>query len=439
MKIVQLTASNIKRLRAVNIKPDGNVVIVGGKNGQGKTSLLDAIAMALGGMRLVPAKPIRSGETRAEVAVDLGELRVRRTFTANGSYLTVENADGSVFRSPQNVLDKIVGDLTFDPEQFTRMEPKQQVETLLRLAKIDLADLNERRASAYNERRDIRRRVNEESAILRSMTEPEDSWPTETRGTEDITKKMDIAAKLRETNTSKRIALGEAMKDYEAAANRSQHYGEEVLDLMGRLAEAERKSAEAERQLAEQEKVVEAAKLAVKEMIEPDDEKLKREMADLEYENSLARARMEYGEQSAAVESLSDQADALSQKIRELDEEKGRILSSAEFPVEDLAFDEDGVIYKGEPFEQAGKAEKTIVSAAIGIAMNPKLKVLFYRDASLLDEESLSLVKELAEKRDCQVWLERVGDEGRAQVIIEDGTASGPAVIEEETEKKEGV
>jgi len=49
MKIVKLTAENVKRLRAVEITPDGNTVVISGRNGQGKTSVLDSIWFALGG------------------------------------------------------------------------------------------------------------------------------------------------------------------------------------------------------------------------------------------------------------------------------------------------------------------------------------------------------------------------------------------------------
>ena len=97
MRIIELRAENIKRIKAVDIRPGkGAVVTVGGRNAQGKTSVLDAIAMAIGGEKLVPDKPVRSGAQKAFAEVDLGDYKVRRSFTAaGGTTLTVTAADGS--------------------------------------------------------------------------------------------------------------------------------------------------------------------------------------------------------------------------------------------------------------------------------------------------------------------------------------------------------
>lgn len=114
-KIIKLTAENVKRLSVVEISPEGNVVTIGGRNGQGKTSVLDSIEYALGG-NPSDTMPVRSGEESAKVVVDLGDIVVKRTFTAaGGTSLTVTNADGVKQASPQAILDKLTGRLTFDP------------------------------------------------------------------------------------------------------------------------------------------------------------------------------------------------------------------------------------------------------------------------------------------------------------------------------------
>ena len=124
MKIIELRAENIKRLPAVNIRPDGNVVEITGKNGQGKTSVLDAIWWALEGKENIQAAPIRRGATEAHIKLDIGQLKVTRTFKAvdGGHYtttITVENDEGARFPSPQKVLDSLLGELSFDPLAFT--------------------------------------------------------------------------------------------------------------------------------------------------------------------------------------------------------------------------------------------------------------------------------------------------------------------------------
>ena len=84
MKIIKLEAENIKRLVAVEITPDGHMVQISGRNGAGKTSVLDAIWWALAGADAIQAKPIREGETTAHITLDLGEIVVERSFTSKG-------------------------------------------------------------------------------------------------------------------------------------------------------------------------------------------------------------------------------------------------------------------------------------------------------------------------------------------------------------------
>ena len=101
MKIINLTAENVKRLRAVEITPNGNVVTVTGRNAQGKTSVLDAIWLALGGGAAgrETVRPIRDGEDKASVTLDLGDLTVVRTWAGDKTTLTVKSADGAKYGS----------------------------------------------------------------------------------------------------------------------------------------------------------------------------------------------------------------------------------------------------------------------------------------------------------------------------------------------------
>src|SRR5690349_11343820 len=134
MKVIQLSAENFKRISAIDITPEGTLITLGGKNGAGKSSVLDAIAVALGGASLVPEEPIRQGESEGTVTVDLGEFIVTRKFTREvvrdleseggtqygptRSTLVIKNREGLKYPSPQAMLDKLLGRLTFDPMAF---------------------------------------------------------------------------------------------------------------------------------------------------------------------------------------------------------------------------------------------------------------------------------------------------------------------------------
>ena len=143
MKIVQLRAENVKRLVAVEITPEGNVIEITGKNGAGKTSVLDSIWWALAGNRTHQAVPVRQGETEAVISLDLGDIKVRREFSVREpkegeepipavtiTRLFVESAEGARYPSPQKMLDKLVDTLTFDPLAFSRMAPGAKLAVL---------------------------------------------------------------------------------------------------------------------------------------------------------------------------------------------------------------------------------------------------------------------------------------------------------------------
>ncbi len=126
MKIIGLQAERIKRIVAVDIKPNGNLVQITGKNAQGKTSVLDSIWWALGGLANVQGRPIKDGENNAFIKLDLGEIVVTRKFKKVGeneftSTLSVETAEGTNVSSPQKVLDELLGELSFNPLEFARI------------------------------------------------------------------------------------------------------------------------------------------------------------------------------------------------------------------------------------------------------------------------------------------------------------------------------
>ncbi len=159
MKIIALQSENVKRLKAVSIKPDGSLVVIKGDNGQGKTSVLDSIAYALGGEKLCPPQVIRRGAETAEVTLDLEDFIVTRRWTAGGSTLAVKSREGARYPSPQGILDRLVGRLSFDPLAFTRQPAKEQAETLRKLVGLDFTLIDAERAGLYEERTVVNRDV----------------------------------------------------------------------------------------------------------------------------------------------------------------------------------------------------------------------------------------------------------------------------------------
>lgn len=399
MKIIELRAENVKRLRAVDITPDGTLQIVGGRNAQGKSSVLDAIWLALGGGRAAKETtlPIRDGESQASVTVDLGDLVVTRTWTLKGTTLRVASKDGAAYGSPQRMLDELVGRLSFDPLEFTRLTAREQRDALLDLVDIgvDLDSLDAERQRLFDQRTEIGRRG---KAI--GDVQVDENLPAE------------------ETSAGTLIAQIRAAEDH----NR------QVAEWREQATVSERRCDELTRQIADLQATLQrmdedrvTAKEWLKSHSEHDTSGLEARLATVEETNAQIRANNQARLQRRSKEDLRRSYEEITQDIAGIDERKATALAAAQFPVDGLGFDEGGVTYQGVPFAQASSAEQIRVSLAMAMALNPKLRVLRIKDGSLLDEDTLQAIRQQVAGADFQLWMERVGDADEGAVIIEDG------------------
>lgn len=431
-KIIRLVASNVKRLTAVDITPDpgASTVIVGGRNAQGKTSCLDAIAMALGGGAQIPGKPVRRGASKARIELDLGDLQVVRTFTASGgSQLEVRGKDGAKLKSPQAVLDRLCSRIAFDPLEYSRMKATDQADVLRELVGLDTAQLDADRKSVFDRRTDAKR----EAAALKSRL---DQMPSAEAPAEEVS----VSALVAELQNRADQLTGKTVLETSVR---------QTADAEGR-ANAEFVRARAALQRAEDDcNVAHAAHAAALEKLSeypeplPIDE-VKQQLAGAEVTNRSVRSAKERAKVSEDLRRAAKIVANFSAELDQYDEAKRAATAAVEFPIPGLSFGEDGgVLLNGLPLDQASSAEQLRCSVAMGLALHPELKVLLVRDGSLLDGESLAMVAELAAEAGGQVWVERVSEDGAGcSVVIEDGhvagaeapAESGPGV-DESTEK----
>lgn len=412
MKIVQLRAENIKRLRAVEIKPDGNLVVISGKNCAGKSSVLDSIWYALGGKEAAKdaPHPIRHGESRAEVSLDLGDLRVTRSWTSDEkTYLKVEAKDGARYSSPQQVLDSLVGRFSFDPLAFIHQDEKAQVKTLLGLLDlgVDLPALDKERADLYAQRTEIGRTVTALEGQLAGMPAADPSLPTEEQSAAAVMDAYTAAVAQQQANEKKLTDLQHAAIDIDDAKTM-------IADLERRLAGAKTSLEIAETWYAEL--VGEVANLD-----DPHPEQFKERLSALEATNAKVREAKKRAGIAQELGAAQVKRNLLSTKIESIDNDKAAALSAAAMPIAGLGFGEDGVTLNGLPLKQASGSEQLRVGLAIAMALNPKLRVIRITDGSLLDADALKLVAEMAEAQDFQCWIERVADGQGIGIHIEDG------------------
>lgn len=394
-KILGMSIKNFKRVKVfeVSLDPDGHLVKIAGRNAQGKSSVLDAITAALGGVdKKTTPRPIRDGEDYAEIVLETEELVVERRFTANDkTNLVVRNHDGTRFPAPQQKLDDLLGKLSLDPLAFIQLDARKQREALLDLVKLpfDPKEMEAERKALYDERTEIGRTVKTagEAPVDEDLPEVE-----QTAG-ELITQIRDA-----QEHNRNRVNAWDSMA----------RLGDQITALESQLAEA--------RQNLEQWNGYYNSLGDARPV-----EELEQQLANVEESNAAIRSNNEARAKAEYRAELEDKREHLTAQITTLDAQKATALAQTEMPVPGLGFDEDGVTFAGFPLSQASGAEQLKVSLGMAIALNPELRVIRIADGSLLDDENLEMVKEMAAEHDAQVWIELVGDGDGTGLIIEDG------------------
>ena len=419
MKIIKLSAENIKKLKAVEIIPDGHVVKISGRNAQGKTTVLDSIWWALGGTKAIQDEPIRHGADRGTIQLELDDLIITRTFTAGNSYLKVENKQGAAYKSPQAVLDKLIGQLSFDPLAFARADAKTQRGLLLdvtgltvdagKLAEVAgayvdgdtaLDTINATYKKVFDDRTVINRELEKMTAAVAQMPVVE--------STERVAASA-IIQQIQEAQQAHHAAK-EAIREHDAQITQLAAWRDTLADLKARVHATERRIAEAEMDL-----------MTWQVPTVPDLEALQDQLAHVEETNRQADA---YAQRRALLEDIlrtKTDSEAHTERLNAIKAYQQELVSAAQFPIDGLGFANGGVTYHGVPFDQASSAEKLQVSLAMAMALNPELRVIRVDDASLLDDAHMALIEAMARENDYQVWLEVVDASGKVGVYIEDG------------------
>lgn len=490
MRLVEFAVQNVMKIKFAHIKPKGNVIVVGGRNGQGKSSLLQAIGFLLCGGELMPSDVIRTGQKTATIVGQIGPFKVTRYFNRKESdegrnsnrYMTkikVEGPHGEEYPRRQELLEMLLEQLSFDPLAFLRMDTKQQFATLKSMGtfEIDVDALDAEQAIDYEVRREARYHAEAITARLKATLTV--VCPA-CKGTGETVKVIEAgtivkAAKTSTTECEQCKGLGAIPPELPAATGDPKALAEQLQTAAGHNAGVERAIAEKKRlealaadvaskasELRNQARALlerataldgftvgitmtkkqsvdcqcsrileEASSVVIGEMVDT---------AEVSKQLGEAMAAAKAVEQRKAIEALQVEHVAgwaawteVNDRMKVRKDERAAAMQAAKMPIEGLALGLEEVYYKEMPFNQASGAEQIRVSLAIGMAANPKLRVLRFMDGGwdMLDEDSQALVRAELEKNNFQLWAEHVGTKGAMSVVMEDGTASGEDAIAE--------
>jgi len=407
VKINKLEIENVKRVKAVTIEPTSNgLTILGGNNNQGKTSVLDAIAWALGGNKYKPSKPARDGSMNPPtLRVELSNgLIVER----KGKNSDLKVTDPSGQKAGQQLLDSFVEELALNLPKFIESSAKDKANTLLQIIGVGekLWELDRKEERLYNERRAIGQIADQKKKYAAEQPQYPEA-PNELVSIADlIHEQQEILARNGE-NARKR-------------QNR-----ENIVNKM-HLSEARLK--QLKEQLAQEEAIhdklmgdyVEANK-SIEDLVDESTEEIENSIANIEEINRKVRANLDKEKAEEDAKQYKSQYDNLSAEIQKVRDERTSLLDSADLPLPGLSVEDGELVFEGQKWDNMSGSQQLRVSTAIVRKLKPECGFVLLDKLEQMDIPTLNEFGKWLESEGLQAIATRVSSGEECQIIIEDG------------------
>ena len=415
MKITSLELENVKRVKAVNITPAQNgLTVIGGKNGQGKTSVLDAIAWALGGENYRPSSPQREGSIlppKLHVTLDNGIVVER---SGKNSSLTVTDPSGK--RAGQRLLDEFVEKLALDLPKFMAQNSKDKARTLLKVIGMEdqIKALDDQEQQLYNRRHALGQIADQKRKYANEMQSFPGVPESPVSAGELIERQQAILLRNAE-NQKKRDNVQFLVQQHSILVQRIESLSAQIAALIGQKKEAE----ESFRQLQQD---LETAKLDASTLQDESTAELEESIRQVDEINRKVRANLDKEKAVEDADAMSRDYDAMTAQIEAVRDERAKLLQGANLPLPDLTVEQGELLYKGKAWDCMSSSEQLRVSVAIVRAINPKCNFVLIDKTEAMDVDTLREFGDWLEKEGLQAICTRVGTDGSCQIIIEDGT-----------------
>jgi len=422
IKINKLEIENVKRIKAVKIEPSRNgLTIVGGDNNQGKTSVLDSIAWALGGDRFKPSQAQREGSVippNLHIVLSNGLVVERK---GKNSSLKVTDPSGN--KAGQQLLNEFVEQLALDLPKFMESSGKEKAQILLNIIGVgeQLAELEVKEKEMYNKRLTIGQIADQKKKFAEEQTYYPNA-PKELISASDLIKEQQLILARNGENQRKRNQAIQLHTERNRLAQKVNNLKDEL-----------------ERYQQELIRVDHDMTIAYKTAEELQDEstaELEASIANIDEINRQVRANLDKDKAEEDAAYYVRQYNQLTADITDIRKKKINLLDSAELPLPELSVKDGELIYKGQKWDNMSGSDHLKVATAIVRKLNPKCGFVLLDKLEQMDMKTLNEFGKWLEKEGLQAIATRVSTGDECSIIIEDGYVKGSADAITPTETK---
>lgn len=413
VKINSLELENVKRIKAVKIEPGENgLTVIGGRNNQGKTSVLDSIAWGLGGDRFRPSQPTREGSAippHLHITLSNG-LVVERA--GKNSDLKVTDPGGN--KGGQQLLNEFVEQLALNLPKFMESSNKEKANTLLQIIGVGdrLNELERQEMEMYNQRHAIGQIADRKEKYAKEMTYWPDAPQDLVSASELIAQQQEILARNGE-NQKKRMQLAQLEEQ-------ERKLGQRVQELMHELETAEH-------QLAAVQQSVQDARKTAAQLQDESTAELEKNIREIESVNAKVRDNLNREKAEEDAKAYRDQYASLTTEIEAVRMAKMDLLNHADLPLKGLSVEDGELTYQGKKWDNMSGSDQLRVSTAIVRKLNPNCGFVLLDKLEQMDLDTMREFGAWLEQEGLQAIATRVSTGGECSIIIEDGYAEPSA------------
>lgn len=411
IKINKLEIENVKRIKAVKIEPTKNgLTIVGGNNNQGKTSVLDSIAWALGGDRYKPSEATRNGSVvppNLHIVMSNGLVVERK---GKNSSLKVTDPNGN--KGGQQLLNDFVEQLALDLPKFMESSGKEKAQTLLKIIGVgdQLTALEQQEKELYNERLYVGRTADQKAKFAKEQPYYPDAPKDLVSPSDLIKQQQEILARNGENQKKRDQAV-----DLHVERNRLAEKVHSLEEELKRYKE----------QLTQVDYDMTIAYKTVEELQDESTAELEESIANIEEINRKVRANLDKDKAEEDARTYQDQYTELTKKIESVRDEKTNLLNTADLPLPELSVKDGELVYKGQQWDNMSGSDRLKVSTAIVRKLNPKCGFVLLDKLEQMDLDTLHEFGHWLEQEGLQAIATRVSTGDECSIIIEDGYVKG--------------